>query len=245
MVPLLFACGLALMSGTAVAQPASSSGIAATQLLLLDGVRAFRAERYDEALTIFQRVEASEPSSDIGFYLGMTQHKLGRHLEALITLRAARRRGLREPVADYYQAVSCYRLGMFERARQAFAALGVRGADTPLLGPRLQQGAQRFSQAIDAARSAELGNRRQAQLTRLETARSRTDEQLAAGSSFGAFEWFTEAVEILALIPQGVERAEKLQLLRPSFLRLREALRDKPVEAELTSLWVRVSGGEL
>lgn len=250
--PLLLGSVLELLCTAAAAQPASpapataTNNSAAAQLLLLDGVRAFRAERYEEALAIFHRVEVSQPSGDIGFYLGMTQHKLERHLEALVMLRAARRRGMREPVADYYQAVSCYRLGMFERARQGFATLSAAGrgsADAPLLGPRLQQGAQRFAQAIGAASTTEIADKRQAQLTRYETALRRTDEQLASGSALAALEWFHEAVEILALIPQGVDRAEKLPSLRSSFLRLREGLREKPAEADLTALWLRVSGG--
>lgn len=234
--PLLFGFVLALLCETVTAQPAATISSAATQLLLLDGVRAFRAERYEEALAIFHRVEARQPSGDIDFYLGMTQHKLERHLEALVTLRAARRRGMREPVADYYQAVSCYRLGMFERARQGFATLATqrRSDDAPILGPRLQQGAQRFAQATDSARSVELA-------TRYAAAHSRTGEQLSSGNPTAALEWFHEAVEILAQIP--TDRAKQLPSLRPIFLRLREALRGKPAESDITALWSRVSGG--
>jgi tetratricopeptide (TPR) repeat protein len=242
-------CGPLCKADAAPGQPSSpppSLDRAATQRLLLDGVRAFRGERYEEALNIFQRVEAADPSSDIGFYLGMTQHKLGRHLEALSALRAARRRGLREPVADYYQAVSCYRLGMFERARQSFAALSAsfRGnADAPVLGPRLQQGAQRFIQALEAARATpEPEGKRQGLLLRYEAARTQADQQLSGGSAAAALEWLDEAVGILAQVP---DRAEKLPALRKSLLRLREALRGQPAEPEIAAQWSRVSGGPI
>jgi tetratricopeptide (TPR) repeat protein len=229
------------------AQPAQLPSSTAAQELLLDGVRAFRGERYEEALALFQRVAERGRSGDIGFYLGMTQHKLGRHLEALLALRAARRHGLREPVADYYQAVSCYRLGMLERARQMFAALSAppekpdpATGSAPILGPRLREGAQRFAQALDKAREA--GDRRLALLQQHETARARAEVELAAGGPLGALEWFDEAVSSLAQVPQ---HEDKLPALRQGLLRLRAALHGQPAEAEIAALWSRVSGGAI
>lgn len=237
---------LALAEERAFGQPVPKpSDSAAAQALLLDGVRAFRGERFDEALAIFQRVEAAGQSGDIGFYLGMTLHKLGRHLEALVALRTARRHGLREPVADYYQAVSCYRLGMFERARQIFATLSAQAAGAagaPVLGPRLQQGAQRFAQAIDQARNAQPGDKRAGRLQQVELARVQADEQLIAGAKLAALEWLDEATSLLAQVP---ERAEKLPAMRGSLLRLREALVGQPAAAEIETLWSRVSGGAI
>ncbi len=90
---------------------------------LLDGVRAFRAEQFESALLYFRRVEQQSARPDIGMYLGMVLHKLGRHAEALAAFRSARRALVQESVADYYDAVSCYRLGLYERSRVGFAAL--------------------------------------------------------------------------------------------------------------------------
>jgi tetratricopeptide (TPR) repeat protein len=260
-VPLVLVCVLALPESRARAEGLDLPGaekkdaveMAAAQALLLHGVRAFRAERYDEALRIFRQVEAEDPPRDIGFYLGMALHKLGRHLDALVAFRAAHRAGLYEPVADYYQAVSCYRLGMLERARQGFSGLiaprasdalpsGLSDAPTPILGPRLSQGAQRFLQAIDqsisqASAEAEPTSQRQALLGRryeaaIGAARSLPDE--------AALEWLDEAARLL---PQLAERGDKLPNLRQQLVRLRDALHGKPAEADVLSLLTLLGAG--
>ena len=227
--------------------PSPSTGAAATdQEALLSGVRAFRAERYAEALDIFRRVETQQQPKDIGFYLGMVLHKLGRHVEALTAFRAAQRSGLREPVADYYHAVSCYRLGMLQRARQGFAILVAPAGPTeqqPVLGPRLQLGAQRFLQAIEqAAAEPDAGSSRpSAVLRRYESALQKAEGLLAPGGSAElALEWFDEAVELLRQVP---ERTGPLLALRKILLPMREAVRGTPAEGEVLALWARVSMG--
>ena len=234
---LLCALLLAPLLQLAVAHAQSLPAIheATTQLLLLDGVRAFRGERYEEALAIFRRIEAAQAPADIGFYLGMTLHKLGRHAEALVVFRAAHRAGLREPVADYYQAVSCHRLGLFMRAQQGFSALlaGAKRpaeANTPPLGPRLQQGARSFLEAIEQplADPAQRLQRYEAALSQAAT--------LPAGSEEEALEWVDEAVQLFAQLPG---RAEHLPVLRQALLRLRNALRGKPAHADVMALWAQ------
>ncbi len=256
---------IALLASRLEAQPApeKEAPAAAGRGLLFDGVRAFRAERYEEALTLFQRIAAAGQAPDIGFYLGMSLHKLGRHAEALAAFRAARRSGLREPVADYYQAVSCYRLGMLERARQGFRALGAplvpkepgTPAKGPVLGPRLQLGAQRFLQAIEhdlaeadagsqqlpAPAQAQAQAQAQSILRRYEAALLRVDGLLSAkGNEETALEWLDEAALLLAQAP---ERGARLRPLQQDLERLRETLRGKPAESEVLLLRTRIGGG--
>jgi hypothetical protein len=224
---------------------------AVDQELLLDGVRAFRSEKYEEALRLFRRIESEQQPADIGFYVGTTLHKLGRHLEAVVAFRAARRAGLREPVVDYYLSVSCYRLGMLARARRGFAALVVPaaqpapsdGADAPVLGPRLQQGAQRFLAAVDQALvdSAPATAPRPGLLARRqEAARLEAESQLAAGNDAAALEWLDEAAQLLVGLP---ERNEKLPALRQQLSRLRAGPYGKSAEADLLAIEALLATG--
>lgn len=224
---------------------ASGAVMLSDQGLLLDGVRAFRSEHYAEALGIFQKVEAERQPRDIGFYLGMALHKLGRHAEALPAFRSAHRAGLREPVADYYQALSCYRMGMLARARRDLSALVAHPSapgSGPALGPRLQLGAGRFLQAIEQAAAArdpkEVGA---GGLHSFEAALLRAEGLLSAGGKEElALEWLDESVELLAALP---ERDAQLPALRKLMLHMREALSGKPAEADVLALWARVGAG--
>lgn len=103
------------------------------------GCARFGPSSLESALLYFRRVEQQSARPDIGMYLGMVLHKLGRHAEALAAFRSARRALVQESVADYYDAVSCYRLGLYERSRVGFAALLLPrdGTGSPL-GPRLR-----------------------------------------------------------------------------------------------------------
>ena len=116
-------CGWLSVTAAFAQEPALPDAEALVQAQLLDGVRAFRAEQFESALLYFRRVEQQSARPDIGMYLGMVLHKLGRHAEALAAFRSARRALVQESVADYYDAVSCYRLGLYERSRVGFAAL--------------------------------------------------------------------------------------------------------------------------
>lgn len=186
---------------------------AVAQARLLEGVRHFRAERYDEALQVFRQIEGAGQAPEIGFYLGMTLHKLGRHLEALVAFRAAHRAGLFEPVAGYYQAVSCFRLGMNQRAHHGFAALltatEAQGDARPAVGPRLRMGAGRFLAVLDAGG----GGTPDALLVRHEAALQQAEAALARpgiGAS-EALEWLDEAALLLA--QAGQPRASQERLL--------------------------------
>lgn len=193
----------------------------ATQAALLAGVRAFRGERYEEALAAFRRLQAGGQVPDIGLYLGMTLHKLGRHAEALTAFRLARQAGAQEPVAEYYQAVSCYRLGLLARAHGLFTRLQ-QGA---VLGPRLQQGAGRFLQALDAASG------QPSLLARYEAAAARA-EGLLASAPAEAIEWLEEAAVLARRLPpspgQRARLSQALSRVRAAAPELAPLTRDLP-----------------
>lgn len=241
----LLAALLCMVPAHAQAQPAGSAEVR-LQAQLLDGVRAFRAEQYESALEIFRRVEGAAARPDIGFYLGMALHKLGRHAEALSEFRAAHRAGLREPVADYYRAVSCYRMGLFERARGGFRALlqPTAAEPAPQLGPRLLAGAERFLAALDRATTpaadgaaAEPAQRFENALQKADTASSRSDAE--------AQEWLEEAALLLGTFPP-TERATALPRFQAVLARVQQAARGPaaPIRtSELGALLQSVSAG--
>lgn len=115
---------------------------------LLAGVRAFRADRHEEALREFRLVEQAGGSEDLALYLGPTLYKLERFEEARAVLARAHRAGVRDAVADYYLGLSYQRLGLGRLARAIFSSLDVDSA-----GPRLAAGAARFVAAIDGERA--------------------------------------------------------------------------------------------
>lgn len=198
----------------------------AAQQQLLEGVRLFRAEQYEDALRVFQKVDTEDQPTDIGFYLGMALHKLGRHAAALAAFRSAQRSGLHEPVADYYSAVSCYRLGMYTRARRGFAALVGTGSPSatavPPLGPRLQQGARSFLAALQqAAVEPTADGGAASHRLRYERARQAAERSLASDDSDSALEWLDEALLVLEETPDPRERAEHSEELRQALSRLR------------------------
>lgn len=186
---------LSLCLGTLLSSTGSLAGD--PQTALLAGVRAFRAEHYDEALQTFRAIADQRSVPEIGFYLGTTLHKLGRHGEALVAFRAARRAGLRETIVDYYEAVSCYRLGMFERARHGFSVLLQAPEDQ--VGPRLREGATRFLRALNDAPSPQ---------SRYELAQSG-----AATASSESTEWLEEALRLWRRLPHDAQRDAVLQRL--------------------------------
>lgn len=243
----------------------SETADAATQALLLDGVRAFRAERYDDALHIFHQVESQHLLADIGFYQGMALHKLGRHAEALSAFRAAHRQGLSEPIADYYQAVSCYRLGMMARALREFSALQPQErarVAAPPLGPKLMLGVQQFLRAIeqagfsaaDAQGAAPRAQPAAAALfsTRLPMAFAGAEAALGR-SPQEALEWLDEAAELLVLTRAGApDRGRFRDLLLRVLTAVGAAGRSRldaqtpggatDTALEANRLWCRVAG---
>lgn len=198
------------------------------QLQLLEGVRLFRTAQYDEALRVFQKIDAERQSADIGFYLGMVLHKLGRHLPALIAFRSAQRSGLHEPVADYYLSVSCFRLGMTTRARSGFTALVAAspsaGSPALPLGPRLQQGARSFLAALPPALADAETETNAALAAHYEPALRSSERLLAIEEIDGALEWFEEAARSLLESPEHPARALRLSEVRELWTRLRSKL---------------------
>lgn len=113
---------------------------------LLQGVRAFRADRYEEALVLFREAErAGVHETDLAIYLGPTLFKLGRFPEAREVLGRAHRAGSPDPVAEYYLGLTYYRLGLVRLAREVFL-----GLDRAAAGPKLAEGSARFIAAIEA-----------------------------------------------------------------------------------------------
>lgn len=243
----------------------SETADAATQALLLDGVRAFRAERYDDALHIFHQVESQHLLADIGFYQGMALHKLGRHAEALSAFRAAHRQGLSEPIADYYQAVSCYRLGMMARALREFSALQPQErarVAAPPLGPKLMLGVQQFLRAIeqagfsaaDAQGAAPRAQPAAAALFSTRVPMAFAGAEAALGRSpQEALEWLDEAAELLVLTRAGApDRGRFRDLLLRVLTAVGAAGRSRldaqtpggatDTALEANRLWCRVAG---
>lgn len=213
---------------------------AITQLQLLEGVRLFRAEQYDEALRVFQQIDAEQQPADIGFYLGMALHKLGRHLPALVAFRSAARSGLHEPVADYYSAVSCYRLGMLSRARLGFTALvepASAGAAPGLpLGPRLQEGARRFLAALPPRGNEASSPGGTTAGQRCELAQRNSERLLLAEDLDGALEWLEEGVRAMQEIADKPEQGSRQSELQRLWSRLRAPLSARSPRADLATL---------
>lgn len=229
--------------GESQAVPPDSQRVAvnaAAQLQLLEGVRLFRAAQYDEALRVFQKIDADQQPADIGFYLGMVWHKLGRHLPALIAFRSAGRSGLREPVADYYLAVSCYRLGMTARARAGFALLvaitpTAAGPAIPL-GPRLQQGARSFLAALPATAGDAPRESPAAMSAHYDGAVHSSERLLQSDDADGALEWFEEAARSLQESPERPDRPTRLTELRQLWARLRAKLGTRVSSADVQAV---------
>jgi hypothetical protein len=121
---------------------------ATTARHLLQGVRAFKAERYDEALVELRIVERSaDAPADLAYYLGPTLYKLHRHDEALEVFVASRTRP--DALTEFYLGQTCYQLRLFRKARAVFAELRERG-----LGPALHEAAGRYIALVDATYQA-------------------------------------------------------------------------------------------
>ena len=121
---------------------------AATARHLLQGVRAFKAERYDEALVELRVVaRAADAPADLAYYLGPTLYKLQRYDEALAVFVASR--AAPDALTDFYLGQTCYQLRLFRKARSVFAELRARG-----LGPALHEAAGRYISLVDATYQA-------------------------------------------------------------------------------------------
>ena len=121
----------------------ADDGATARHLLL--GVRAFKAERYDEALVELRVVaRAPDAPADLAFYLGPTLYKLQRYDEALSVFVASR--AVPDALTEFYRGQTYYQLRLFRKARAVFAELRARG-----LGPVLEAAAGRYVAAVDAA----------------------------------------------------------------------------------------------
>jgi tetratricopeptide (TPR) repeat protein len=137
--------GLCLALGLAVGAGELRADDGATARHLLLGVRAFKAERYAEALVELRLVaRAPDAPADLAFYLGPTLYKLQRYDEALAVFAGSR--ADRDALTDFYLGQTCYQLRLFRKARAVFAELRARG-----LGPALHDAAGRYVATVDAA----------------------------------------------------------------------------------------------
>jgi hypothetical protein len=120
----------------------------ATARHLLQGVRAFKAERYDEALVELRVVaRAADAPADLAYYLGPTLYKLRRYDEALAVFVASR--AAPDALTDFYLGQTYYQLRLFRKARSVFTELRARG-----LGPALDEAAGRYLSLVDATYQA-------------------------------------------------------------------------------------------
>ena len=117
---------------------------AGTARHLLQGVRAFKAERYDEALVELRMVaRAPDAPANLAYYLGPTLYKLQRYDEALRVFVGSS--AARDALTDFYLGQTCYQLRLFRKARTVFGEL--RASD---LGPALREAAGRYLAIVDA-----------------------------------------------------------------------------------------------
>lgn len=138
-VGLCLALGLALGGA---GELRADDGATARHLLL--GVRAFKAERYAEALVELRLVSrAPDAPADLAFYLGPTLYKLQRYDEALAVFAASR--AAPDALTAFYLGQTYYQLRLFRKARAVFAELRARD-----LGPALHDAAGRYVAAVDA-----------------------------------------------------------------------------------------------
>ena len=101
-----------------------------------------------------------------------------------------------------------------------------------MLGPRLQQGAQRFLQTLDQAlleAGSSAAPQKELLSRRYETARLGAERLHAVGNEEAALEWLDEAA---LLLPEVSERADKLLTLRQQLMRLRAGGRLAPSELQ-------------
>jgi tetratricopeptide (TPR) repeat protein len=86
---------------------------------LAAGVRAFREERYEDALREFG---GGPQSAEARFYAGAARYKLGRHEEALEDLEAALEGDprLQAGVGSLYLALARYALRLYQSSREPF-----------------------------------------------------------------------------------------------------------------------------
>jgi len=138
-VGFCLAVGLAL---GASGELRADDGATARHLLL--GVRAFKAERYAEALVELRLVaRAPDAPADLAFYLGPTLYKLQRYDEALAVFVGSR--AAPDALTAFYLGQTYYQLRLFRKARAVFA--GLRARD---LGPALDAAAGRYVAGVDA-----------------------------------------------------------------------------------------------
>src|SRR5947209_19249129 len=110
----------------ALGAPARARADDATSRHLLAGVRAFKAQRYEEALVELRVVQrAADAPADLAFYLGPTLVKLGRDREAIgvfVTSRAPS-----DALAEFFLGEAYYHARLYRKARGVFGALRARG----------------------------------------------------------------------------------------------------------------------
>lgn len=172
---------------------------------LLQGVRAFKAGRYDDALVELRLVaRAADAPADLAFYLGPTLYKLKRYEEALVVFATSR--AAPDALTEFYRGETCYQLRLYRKARAVFEALHTRG-----LGPALDEAAARYIAAVDAA-------------YKLPPATGSIDYYLAQGLELAggdpvlAAEYLDEARQVEQLARQRYRRGEILSALAAAWL---------------------------
>lgn len=100
---------------------------------LLAGAKAFRAERYADALVEFRVAETLGAGPGARYYIAASLQKLGRAEEAVEAFAYAEETAPheRDALLDYYHALACYDVKLYTCADRLLSAVGERS------GPRI------------------------------------------------------------------------------------------------------------
>lgn len=132
------------MTAAALLALALAAGSPGAPEHVLAGARAFRAERWADALVEFRVAERlGDPSARA--YAGAALLKLDRPEQSLEAFEApgAPPAG-RDPLLDYYHALACHELKLYDRADRLLAGVGARS------GPRVARQADEARAEIAA-----------------------------------------------------------------------------------------------
>lgn len=173
-------------------------GAPEADLRLLQGARAFREARYEEALVEF-RVALALGAAPAGPYLAATLVQLRRPEEAVEAFAASGAE--RDVLLDYYFAIACYEANLYLAADRLLVRVAARA------GPRLAERAERIRAAIALASASE------PETASVDWYLQRCGERRAAGRAALASAYCREAAELAGRRADGYRRSEAERML--------------------------------